>query len=170
LKCEFTSEEIRVAAKISAMNENADSGRLVTGRAWARWALAFIYLTAGVFHILKPEDFLLITPDWVPFPKQVIFVTGICEVIGSFALLSQRLRYAAGIAFALYAVCVYPANIKHAFYGLPAGHVQLTWWYHAPRLALQPVIVWWALFVGEVTLWPFKRKHCDVSVTMPHDV
>jgi uncharacterized membrane protein len=145
------------AAKVLFMTDKANLHRLIVGRAIARWTLAVIYLVAGIFHIWKPETFLLITPDWVPFPKQVIFITGICEVVGAFALLTTRLRYAAGIAFALYAVCVYPANIKHAFYGLPLDHVQLTWWYHAPRLAFQPVLVWWALFVGEVTLWPFGR-------------
>jgi len=32
-----------------------------------------------------------------------------------------------------------------------------SWWYHAPRLALQPVIAWWALFCAGVTDWPWRR-------------
>jgi uncharacterized membrane protein len=149
----------RVFENRSLQTKVAESHGFVIGRACARWTLAVIYLTAGIFHVWKPETFLLITPDWVPFPKQVIFITGICEITGAFALLTHRLRYAAGIAFALYAICVYPANIKHAFYGVPLDHAQLTWWYHAPRLAFQPVLVWWALFVGEVTIWPFNKGH-----------
>jgi hypothetical protein len=31
-------------------------------------------------------------------------------------------------------------------------------WYHIPRLLFQPVIIWWALFTGEVTSWPFAAK------------
>jgi uncharacterized membrane protein len=69
--------------------------------------------------------------------------------------LTRKLRRAAGIGLALYAICVFPANIKHAFSTLPMGDLQLGWWYHAPRLALQPVLVWWALFAGEVIHWPF---------------
>ena len=130
----------------------------VRGQAAARWVLAVLYLLAGVFHISAPGTFLLITPDWVPYPRQVILGTGLCEIAGAFGLLTQRLRRAAGAGLALYAVCVFPANIKHAFEGLPAGQVQLGWWYHAPRLALQPVIVWWALFAGELTGWPFRRR------------
>ena len=99
----------------------------------------------------------MITPDWVPCKRDVILATGICELAGTAGLLVKRSRRAAGVALALYAVCVYPANIKHAFYGLPGGQVQLGWWYHVPRLAFQPVIVWWALFAGEVTKWPFRR-------------
>ena len=130
----------------------------IRGRTPARWVLAAIYLTAGVFHLATPDPFLLITPAWVPFPRQVILVTGLCELAGAVGLLTPRLRRAAGIGLALYAVCVVPANIKHAIDGLPAGQVQLGWWYHAPRLALQPVLVWWALFVGEVVDWPFERR------------
>ncbi len=53
-------------------------------------------------------------------------------------------------------MCVYPANVKHAMGGLPGVHLGL--WYHVPRLLLQPVLVWWALFAGEVVTWPFRRR------------
>ena len=132
--------------------------RSFTGRAIARCTLSALYLTAGVFHLSTPETFLMITPGWVPYPRDVILGTGVCEILGAGGLLTSRLRRAAGLALALYAVCVFPANIKHAIDGLPAGQVQLNWWYHAPRLALQPVIVWWALFAGEVVSWPFQRR------------
>lgn len=123
----------------------------------ARFVLAGAYLAAGVLHVADPAPFLMITPDWVPFPRQVILGTGLCEIAGTAGLMVPRLRRAAGVGLALYAVCVFPANIKHAFEGLPPGQVQLGWWYHAPRLALQPVLVWWALFAGGLVSWPFGR-------------
>ena len=131
---------------------------LERNRAISRIALATIYFVAGVAHLSTPSTFLLITPSWVPFPRDVILGTGVCELAGAGGLLTRRLRRAAGIGLALYAVCVFPANIKHAVDGLPAGQVQLGWWYHAPRLALQPVLVWWALFAGEALSWPFGRR------------
>ncbi len=128
---------------------------LIKGRRAARYALAAIYAAAGVFHLATPDPFLQITPSWVPFPRDVIFATGLCELAGAAGLLTRTLRGPAGVALGLYAVCVFPANIKHAFEGVPAGQLQLTWWYHGPRLAFQPVLVWWALFAGEVINWPF---------------
>lgn len=130
----------------------------IKGREASRWVLAAIYLAAGILHVTKPEPFLMITPDWVPNPRIVITATGLCEIAGAVGLMTRRLRQAAGIGLALYAVCVYPANIKHALDGLPAGQLQLGWWYHAPRLALQPVLVWWALFAGGLVTWPFRSK------------
>ncbi len=141
-----------------AVKTGITTHRLERGRTVSRWVLASVYFAAGVFHIATPDTFLLITPDWVPYAREVILGTGVCELAGAVGLVTRRFRAAAGVALALYAVCVYPANIKHALDGLPAGQVQLGWWYHAPRLALQPVLVWWALFAGEVVTWPFRRR------------
>ena len=129
-------------------------------RTLARIVLGAAYIFAGVAHVVSPGGFLKITPAWVPQPEIIVFFTGIAEIAGGVALLFiPRLRAAAGVGLALYAVCVFPANINHAINNIAIGAQPLTWWYHAPRLALQPVVVWWALWAGGVTDWPFRRHH-----------
>jgi uncharacterized membrane protein len=123
-----------------------------------RWLLVLAYLVTGAIHFRWPGIFLPIMPDWVPWPHGVILATGACEIAGAIALATRRLRWVAGVMLALYAVCVYPANIKHAFEPVALSAVRLGWWYHAPRLALQPVIVWWALYAGQVVDWPSHRQ------------
>jgi uncharacterized membrane protein len=123
-----------------------------------RVLLAIFYFVAGVAHIRSPTGFLQITPDWVPYPAQVVFLTGVAEIAGALGLMIPRLRATAGIGLALYAVCVYPANVNHAINNIEMGGNQLSWWYHGPRLAFQPVFVWWALWVGGVIDWPFRRR------------
>jgi len=132
--------------------------RLETSRLILRIVLAAAYLAAGIAHLRLPAPFLGITPGWVPHPALVIAATGVAEILGATALVAvPPLRRAAAICLALYAVCVYPANIKHAVDAVSA-HGPSAWWpYHAPRLAFQPVIVWWALFAGGLTSWPFGR-------------
>lgn len=123
----------------------------------ARWVLGVFYLAAGILHLVSPGGFVKITPSWVPEPGLVVALTGWCEVAGALALLLvPRLRKAAGIGLALYAVCVYPANINHAVNAIAVGGETLGWWYHAPRLAFQPVFVWWALWAGGVIDWPWR--------------
>ena len=123
-----------------------------------RWLLALAYLVAGIAHLRSPAGFIQITPGWVPDPPLVVMLTGLAEIVGATALaVVPRLRQAAGIGLALYAVCVFPANINHAMNHIALGGSQLGWWYHAPRFALQPVLVWLALWVGGVTDWPL---HC----------
>lgn len=152
-------------------------------RAVMRWVLAAFFVTAGIAHLSVPGAFLTITPDWVPFAPQVIFGTGLCELAGAAALVLDdiasmifsanrkpsrirsgagffrivfgALRYWAGIALALYALCVWPANIKQALDHIVLPPIPDSWWYHGPRLALQPVIMWAALFAAGVIDWPF---------------
>jgi uncharacterized membrane protein len=123
-----------------------------------RSLLAIIYAYVGFVHLRSPELFLPIVPDWVPQPRLVVLATGVCEIAGAVALMTGRLRYAAGVMLALYAVCVYPANIKHAVDSVAIGGSTMSWGYHGPRLAFQPVFVWWALFAGAVIDWPFARR------------
>jgi uncharacterized membrane protein len=44
---------------------------------------------------------------------------------------------------AVYAICVWPANFKHAIDGVDLPFVANSWLYHGPRLLFQPVLVWW---------------------------
>ena len=125
-------------------------------RTGLRWLLALIFFYAGVVHVTRPQFFLPIVPDWVPSPREVVIATGICEVFGAVGLLIPRARRWAGIMLALYSVCVFPANIKHAIHDLSTG-TGLGWGYHGPRLLFQPVIVWWCLFAAGVIDWPFRR-------------
>jgi uncharacterized membrane protein len=123
-----------------------------------RALLALAYLAAGILHVFVPAPFLGITPAWVPYAPLVIMATGLCEIAGAVGLYVPRLRWWAGTMLAAYAVCVYPANVKHAVDYITHGTGGLSLWYHIPRLAFQPVIVWWALFAGRVIDWPFANR------------
>ncbi len=125
--------------------------------------LALFYAAAAYIHLTMPAMFMPVMPDWVPAPHRVILFTGVCEALGAAGLLIPRTRWLAGLMLALYAVCVFPVNIKHAIYGPPIAGLSNMWLYHGPRLLLQPVLVWWALYVGRVTDWPFspRRGHVD---------
>ena len=127
-------------------------------RAVLRTILAAIYAFAGYVHIVRPEPFLTIMPGWVPFPEAVVFWTGVAEILGAIALiqpLNLRLRQAGGIGLALYALCVWPANINHFAMDMARADEGLGLAYHVPRMIAQPLIIWWALWAGEV---PLRRK------------
>lgn len=126
---------------MTAKNERA---RLI-----CRIGLAIFYVIAGILHIAIPSPFLQITPSWVPDPRELILITGACEAAGAIGLLAPAFRRYAGIGLALYAICVFPANIKHAIDSLSLETASLWQWaYHCIRLPLQPVLVWSALFAG----------------------
>ncbi|MCW6508583.1 DoxX family protein [Lichenifustis flavocetrariae] len=139
--------------------------------AGARWVLlglmAVLYIGFGFVHVFMAEAFLPIMPDWVPAPRATVIATGVCEIAGGLGLFVPRTRWLAGIMLALYAVCVYPANIKHAFGNVDIPSLPHSWWYHGPRLAFQPVFVWWALFCAGVIDWPFRKRRSDTAASLP---
>lgn len=90
-----------------------------------------------------------------------MFWTGIAELLGAAALVqpwTQQLRSAAAIGLALYAVCVFPANINHFAIDMARESGGMGLAYHIPRMIAQPVLVWLALWVGGVTVWPWRRR------------
>lgn len=141
----------------SLSSPDISGGSSDTGRARMRWILAAFYVAAGAAHLALPDKLLSITPSWVPFAPQVVFLTGLFEFAASAALVTRPLRWWAGIAMAVYALCVWPANIKHAIDGVQIPYVTNSWYYHAPRLAFQPVIIWWALYCANVIDWPWRK-------------
>ena len=126
-----------------------------------RWLLALFYAVAAWFHITAPGPFLRIMPAPVPWHEGVVFGTGVAELLGAAALAqpwSKRLRRAGAIGLALYALCVWPANVNHfAMDMAQPGH---GWGlaYHVPRMFAQPLLIWLALWTGGVTDWPWRRR------------
>ncbi len=78
-------------------------------------------------------------------------------IAGAIGLMIPATRKAAGWGLALYALCVWPANVQHMLLDLarPEG---LSLAYHVPRLAAQPLVIWLALWTGAVIDWPFRRR------------
>ncbi|WAT17666.1 DoxX family protein [Aurantiacibacter sp. MUD11] len=126
-----------------------------------RYLLALFYAYAGYRHLVGPEPFLTITPGWVPFPEAVVFWTGIAEIAGAITLaqpLSRRLLQAGAIGLALYALCVWPANVNHMLMDMAREDGGWGMAYHVPRMIAQPLIIWLALWTGLVIDWPFGKR------------
>lgn len=134
------------------------SARARRGRTILRGVLVVFYALAGWLHLRSAHTFEQIVPPWVPWPHDVVLGTGLAELLGAAGLIITPVRRAAGIGLAAYALCVWPANFYHAFAHVAIDGVALGWGYHAPRLLFQPVLIWAALYAGEVTGWPFARR------------
>lgn len=137
-------------------------------RTGLRVLLAVFYYLAGVWHLTIPGDFEAIVPTWAPPPHALVIFTGWCELLGATGLLIPKVRKFAGVMLAIYAVCVFPANIRQAFDHIPFRGHAVGWDFSGPRLALQPVLVWWPLFCAGVITWPFRsRRHPDAVSEAP---
>ena len=119
------------------------------------WALVALFVLMGINHFVPgPARVMaaMIPPRMrrrgLLSPRNLVYFTGLCEIAGGVGLLVGRTRRWVGIMLALYALCVWPANFHHALANVAIGGATLSWWYHGPRLAAQPLIIWWALWAS----------------------
>ena len=77
-------------------------------------AVAGAFTVSGVVHLVKPEVFEPLMPDWVPAHCEVIVGSGVAELACAAGLAMPRTRRLAGLVSTALLVGVYPANLKMA--------------------------------------------------------
>lgn len=115
-----------------------------------RWGMAASLVFFGLDHLLTPDRYLPMIPSVLPYPAEIVLLTGLCELAGAVGLIVPWARRLAGIMLAIYFVCVFPANIKNAVEGMVVGGLPTASWYYWVRLLFQPIAIWWALRASEV--------------------
>ena len=112
----------------------------MTLRLLSRYALALLFVGAGLLHFLRPATYLAIMPPPLPQPLLLVYLSGVAELLGGLGLLPVRTRRLAGGGLLALLVAVFPANVHmalaHAQLGIPA-------WVAWGRLPLQLPLMWW---------------------------
>lgn len=106
---------------------------------WLRYALALLFVGAGVLHFARPEIFERIVPPALPAPRLLVLLSGVAEVAGGLGLLLPATRRAAGWGLLALLAAVFPANVY--MMGL-AGALHIPAWVLWVRLPLQPLLMW----------------------------
>ncbi len=105
--------------------------------------LCALFVVAGLFHFWVPEAYLAITPLWVPYRLEMVYLSGLAEIAGGLGLLFPLTRKAAGIGLIALLIAVFPANIQMLSTaireGAPAAYQALLFF----RLPLQPLLILW---------------------------
>ncbi|TPG62961.1 DoxX family membrane protein [Hymenobacter nivis] len=107
----------------------------------SRYALAAVFVGAGLLHFFKPAPYLRIMPPALPAPLALVYISGFFEVAGGLGLLLGATRWVAALGLVLLLVAVFPANVYMA---QQAGPMGLPAWAAWGRLPLQALLVWWA--------------------------
>lgn len=76
--------------------------------------LAAGFLASGTVHLVKPDIWEPLMPDWVPAHREVIIWSGVAEIACAAGLLFPPTRKLAGLASAGLLAGVYVGNIKMA--------------------------------------------------------
>jgi uncharacterized membrane protein len=106
--------------------------------------LAAFIILAGTLHFVIPDPFVKIVPSSLSHPLLLVYISGVCEIVGGLGLLLPPVSQAAAWGLILLFIAVFPANINMAVNhidlpGIPDSSV-LRW----GRLPLQAVLIAWA--------------------------
>jgi len=77
-------------------------------------ALTAILAVSGVVHLVKPEVYEPLMPDWLPAHREIILGSGVAELLCAAGLALPATRRPAGWASAALLVAVFPGNLKMA--------------------------------------------------------
>jgi uncharacterized membrane protein len=111
----------------------------------ARFLLALLFIVASSLHFITDVE-LKIIPPFLPLRREALYITGIFEFVGGIGLLIPRFQRAAAWGLAALSVAIFPANLYHAIKKIQLGGILNSPLYHAVRLPLQAVLIWWALW------------------------
>ena len=105
-------------------------------------AMALLYLTSGIFHFISPRFFIKIMPPYIPFHKEIVYISGAFEIVFSIMLFFDQWRSTAALLIILLLVAVFPANIQMSINFWKKKNPYL--WITILRLPLQLLLIWWA--------------------------
>ncbi len=110
---------------------------------WPQRLLVVVFAAAGALHFLRPAMYEQIIPDYLPAHRELVLASGAAEIAGAMAVAVPRTRRLGGLWLAATLLLVFPANVQMALTPdrYPALAPALLW----ARLALQPLLIWWAL-------------------------
>jgi uncharacterized membrane protein len=111
--------------------------------------LGFVFLwffLGGIAHFAATRLEMSIVPPAMPYPRALVLVSGVCELLGAVGLLFANTRRAAGIGLFALTIAVTPANVYmlqhaerfHVPYGLLVARLPL-------QLVLLAIIAWSAI-------------------------
>lgn len=72
------------------------------------------FTVSGVVHLVRPKTYEPLMPAWVPAHREVIYGSGLAELLCAAGLLVPSTRRPAGWASAALLLAVFPGNIKMA--------------------------------------------------------
>ena len=108
---------------------------------------SIFYVIVGIKHFIDPEYFLSIVPPYLPYHLELVYISGLFEILFGLLILFPNYRYYGSIGLILLLVAVFPANIylaqsKEAQEAIGATQEIATW-----RLPIQGVLIWIAYFI-----------------------
>lgn len=105
--------------------------------------IAVLFISIGVMHFVRPGFFVSIMPPYLPYHLELVYISGVFEILGGLGVLIPPLRKSAGYGLVLLLIAVFPANIQMLINEVNASGWTLKTIPLIIRLPIQPLLIYW---------------------------
>ena len=122
----------------------------------ARVGLSLFFVFTSIGHFIRTEGMAAMLPAAVPYRIELVYLTGVLELLGAIGVWIPRLTKLTGLLLILMLVGLLPANIYSAFNRVEFGGHGAGPLYLLVRVPFQLFAIWWTYFATEQE-W-FRQK------------
>ena len=109
------------------------------------WVMGLFYVGGGIVHFVNPGFYLPMMPPYLPYHLELVYLSGLAEIVLGAAVLVPRTRRLAAWGIILLLIAIFPANLHIAMNDVPlAGATEGAGVWNWVRLPFQGVLIWWA--------------------------
>ena len=108
-----------------------------------------LYVGSGFNHFIHAEFYLSIMPYYLPYPLELVYLSGLCEILLGLLLIPYRSRKMASWLIMAMLMVFLIVHVQMLIDTYPLGG--LLFWVAVFRLPLQYVLIRWA--------WIISRKY-----------
>ena len=115
-----------------------------------KWLLGLLFVAAGVNHFVNADFYVGIMPPYLPWHRELVYLSGVAEVVLGVMLLVPRFERIAAWGLVALLIAVFPANLHMAMHPelFPMFDPAALW----GRAALQAPLVAWAYWFTRPTI------------------
>jgi uncharacterized membrane protein len=115
----------------------------------ARIGLSLFFIFTAIGHFIRTEEMAAMLPLAVPFRIELIYLTGVIELLGAVGVWISRLTRLTGLLLILMLIGILPANIYSAINRIEFGGHGAGPAYLLIRIPFQLFVIWWTYFATE---------------------
>ena len=122
----------------------------------ARVGLSLFFIFTSIGHFISTEEMARMLPHFAPYRVELIYLTGVLELLGAIGVWVPRLTRPTGFLLILMLIGLLPANVYSAINRVDFGGHSAGPAYLLVRVPFQLFVIWWTYF-STAQDW-FRRK------------
>jgi uncharacterized membrane protein len=115
----------------------------------ARVGLSLFFIFTAIGHFIRTEQMAAMLPSVVPYRIELIYFTGVLELLGALGVWIPGLTRLTGLLLILMLIGILPSNIYSAINRVDFGGHGAGPAYLLVRIPFQLFVIWWTYFATE---------------------